>query len=125
MPSVASIQKPQITANNLDTLSSVASSKAMNSEPIARSKVTLDKQVDTLNITLAPLPVVPTPFHYESLVVPCATLLGVLLTIWFGFRKTKMELNESALRANLERNHSREESNLNRRTMQTKRIKRG
>ncbi len=69
----------------------------------------------TLNITLAPAPT-PTISMYENPTswVAFGTLVGVILTIIFGWLKTKIELKAAADQASLERNHSREEANLDR-----------
>jgi len=69
----------------------------------------------TLNITLAPTPTPTIPIYQNpTSLVAIATLIGVGLTIYFGWRKTKMELAAASEQATLERNQSREQANLDR-----------
>ncbi len=69
----------------------------------------------TLNITLAPATVPPTPlWETPAVLAGGATFVGVLITIAFGAWKMKKELSFTAQQATIERDQSREQANLDR-----------
>jgi len=69
----------------------------------------------TLSITLTPTPAPVVPLYENPAVwVPIATILSVVITIWAGWKKTKMELATAAHQASIERDQAREQANLER-----------
>lgn len=69
----------------------------------------------TLHITLTPPPTPVIPLYQNPAVwVPIATIIGVVITIWAGWKKTKMELSTAAHQASIERDQAREQANLDR-----------
>lgn len=85
------------------------------STPTALQTASIATPTGTLNITLAPAPMVKVPFFENPTAwVPVVTLLGVIITIVASWMKTKMELNFSASQAAIERDQSREQANLER-----------
>jgi hypothetical protein len=68
----------------------------------------------TLNITLAPATVAPTPLWATPAVLAGGAFVGVLITIAFGAWKMKKELGFAAQQANIERDQSREQASLDR-----------
>lgn len=114
MTSIASASNSVQSSTNANSIVHSHSSKLSTSASIGYPPATVNTPAGTISITLAAPPTVAPPFHYESLIVPMATIIGVGLTIWFGFRKTTIELGAAATQANLERDYSRDESNKNR-----------
>ena len=83
--------------------SATVAPRAVQAQPSAKidkpQSAQLSTQNSTISIQLVPAPIVPAPplpFYLNSaIVVPLVTLLGVALTVWFGWWKTHRELKAS------------------------------
>lgn len=77
----------------------------------ALSKAMVSTPVGTLNINLTQSPSLPVPFlHNPANALPVVAFIGVILTVWFGWRKMKIELAAAADQARQEREHARDEA---------------